>query len=105
MSPEQIRRIGKQPRPHGIALACDRIGASARTANVAGHECKIDDCLRCSSCFVALVHSHRPPKRNSLSGMNDTSKSLESIHTQACSRAHGFGCKRLNKLQEFLETA
>src|SRR6266850_5549429 len=61
---EEIGGVREQAGTHGIALAGNRVGASTRPADIAGHQSKINDRLRGAGCFVSLVYAHGPPKGN-----------------------------------------
>ena len=63
---EQIRRVGKKPRAHRVALSGDRVRAGPGASDVPRHQREIDDRLRRARGLVALIHAHRPPKRHAL---------------------------------------
>ena len=65
-SAEQIGRVAKQSRAHRVALAGDRIGTRAGPTDVARDQGQINDRLCGANSLVALIDSHRPPKRHTL---------------------------------------
>lgn len=63
---EQTGSVAEQPRPHGVALAGDGVGARADLADVAGQKGQIDYCLGGAYGLMALVHAHGPPEGDPL---------------------------------------
>src|SRR5713226_3650686 len=62
MSANKAGDVGIKPRAHRIALTRDRICASARAADIAGHQREVDDGLRRARGLMALVDAHGPPE-------------------------------------------
>ncbi len=89
MPAQQVGRVAEQPRSHRVALAGDRVRSGTRTADAAGHQCEVDDCLSGPGALVTLVDSHRPPERDSLATGNQFGKrfDLRRLETRVASDA------------------
>ena len=97
---DQARDIRVEARPHRVALAGDAIRAGAGLADVARHQCEIDDGLRSADGFVALVHAHRPPERNGFAAMNALRTAIDFANGQTSFRRDLVWRELAHKLSE-----
>jgi hypothetical protein len=102
MAGEHVGRIRVKPGAHRVTLAGNRVGARPDPPDIAGHQREIDDRLSRARRLVALIHTHRPPERNTVPAMDRRRKSLELLGTQSGRLNHRFSgelshevCKRL----------
>src|SRR5438045_5186795 len=88
MSAQKVRGVAEKARAHRVALAGDRVCACSGATDLAGHEGQIDEGLGGAGGFMALVDSHRPPKRHPPPPMARFGKSPDFLHPYSAVRRH-----------------
>src|ERR1700734_4202049 len=104
MAGEHVCRIRVKPGAHCVTLACNRISARPDPPDITGHQREIDDRLSRARCRVTLVHTHRPPERNTVPAMDRRRKSLELLDTQSSRLNHHFPGELSHKVCKRLKT-
>ena len=59
---EEACRVGEQTGSHRVALTCDGIAPGSRLSDVACHQSKIHNTVRCPDSLISLIDAHRPPE-------------------------------------------
>ena len=100
---EEACRVGEQTGSHRVALACDGIAAGSRLSDVAGHQSKIHNAVRCPNSLISLIDAHRPPEGYLLPVVDQIDKLHNLFFRQTCMSDAPLECEGFDKFRKFFE--